>query len=713
MFKVQEDNTLAQLFFDKSKIMSDVSFEVRLEQIGKVNLNFTGAETEEKTDALGNYTQYKYRYQYEEKVDLSFTLQCYEHFLHAYIDVEVHCERLFGRNDSLIGENGVVVKIKDIGEMNGLFASYRHKDWWTRPHFNKDVSTLPPRTQSLLWHHQNHYYYLLPVVGPVFKTDIEGAEEGFHLSISSFDGGRNRCETPIFVLSRGENPFELAKQTSKRLIEVSSNTRTIEDKQYPDRLDYLGWCSWDAFYQKVNEEGILNKVKEFKVKQLPVKWIMIDDGWSQINEERLEGFEPDQEKFPHGFKDLTNKLKNHFGIDSVGVWHTLAGYWGGIHPNSSLANDMAPNLLRTTSDKLIPYPDKGRGYAFWDAWHSYLQQQGIDFVKVDGQSAINNFLMGQMSIGEASAETHKALEASVGIHFNHCVINCMGMASENIWNRPISAVSRSSDDFVPEDENGFAEHALQNVYNSFYQGEIYWGDWDMFWTVHKDANRHALLRALSGGPIYTSDRVDQTDASILWPLILKNGRILRCDQPGRPTRDTLMMNPVEEQKPLKVWNTSNGIGLLGVFNLSQETVTGTVSPANIEGMAAEKYYIYDYFNQKVSLLHHNESIQISQERNDYTFYLVIPKDHVIKPLGLIDKYVAPATFTTQYTTNDKVVVSLKEGGMFSFLAESEVKQVKVNGEEVQVKRLNKDEPIYFVDCSFVTNESILIEIQGS
>ncbi|MCM3443497.1 Sip1-related alpha-galactosidase [Metabacillus halosaccharovorans] len=709
MSRLQEDKPVV---FHTSKIMSDISIEVQLDQIGKVILDFSGVDVEEKTDRLGAYTKCKYSYKYDEKVDLSFILHSYESFLHAYLDVSVHSERLFGKNDCLSGENGVIVKIKDIGEVNGLFAAYRHKDWWTRPHFNKDVTTLPPRTQSLLWNDLQDYYYLLPVVGPVFKTDIEGAEHGLQLLVSSFDGGRTKCKTPVFVLGKGENPFKLAKLTTNRLLEISGNTRPIENKQYPERLDYLGWCSWDAFYQQVNEKGILSKAEEFKQKQLPVKWMMIDDGWSQMKEERLEGFEPDKEKFPNGFKPLTDKLRDDYSVDSVGVWHTLAGYWGGVHLDSSLANDMAPYLFKTTSDKLIPYPEKGKGFAFWDAWHSYLQQQGIDFVKVDGQSAINNFLMGQMSIGEASVETHKALEASVGIHFNHCVINCMGMGPENIWNRPISSVARSSDDFVPEDENGFAEHALQNVYNSFYQGEIYWGDWDMFWTVHKDANRHALLRAISGGPIYTSDRVDETDASVLWPLILNDGRILRCDQPGRPTIDTLMINPVEEQKPLKVWNTSNGIGLLGVYNLSQHAVNGTVSPANIEGFGAKEYFVYDYFNQKINVLDYDETIEFTQEKDDYSFYLIIPKDHVIKPLGLLEKYIAPATFATQYSTEDKVVVSLEEAGEFSFLAESEVKQVKVNGEKVPIKRLNKEEPIYVVDCSFVTNGKITIEIQG-
>ena len=707
-----ENKELLQLFNDKDRVLNDVKFELELEQNGKVNLEFVEVKTDTQVDSFGEYKRYQYIYRWEEQVDFSFILHCYgQQFVHAFIDVVVNSEKLFTQNDSLSAKNSVVITIKDMGDIEGLFASYRHKDWWTRPHFNKDVTTLPARTQSLLWKNQHSYHYILPVVGPEFKTDLEGAEEGVQLKVSSYDSGRNQGYTPIFILAHGDNPFALARETSQRLLDVSSNTRLRYQKRYPERLDYLGWCSWDAFYHKVNEEGILNKVSEFKEKEIPVKWLMIDDGWSQTAEERLNGFEPDAQKFPSGFKQLTMELKNSFGIDSIGVWHTLAGYWGGIHPKSKLANEMSPNLYKTNSQKLIPYPEKGKGFGFWDAWHSYLKEQGIDFVKVDGQSAINNFMEGQMSIGESSVETHKALEASVGIHFDHCMINCMGMASENIWNRPISSVSRSSDDFVPEDEHGFVEHALQNVYNSYYHGEIYWGDWDMFWTEHKDAGRHALLRALSGGPVYVSDRVGQTNPEVLWPLIMKDGSILRCDQPGRPTTDMLMVNPVEEKKPLKVWNTSNGIGLVGVFNVSQEQVVGNIGPRDIDGFDSNDYLVYDYFNQTVKELGKDERFEVTLEKDSYSFYLIIPKAHVITPLGILDKYVAPATFVVELTSSEKVVVKVKEAGVFGFVTESEVKVVKVNGKEVIVDRLTDNGPIYTIDCSSFVNESMIVEIQ--
>jgi hypothetical protein len=690
--------------------MEGIQFQLNLNQSNHIDVDLVTKEISEGRNHFGQFTRYEYSAKENDRFDFSFTLDCYEQFVHAFVDVTIHHERLFARNDYLPSENGVVIKVKSLGNLKGLMANYRHKDWWTRPHFKHDLSTLPDRTQSLLWKSENSYYHIIPICASVFKSDIKGAERGFTISISSFDGGRNLCQTPVFVLGKGDNPFALSKQITKEVIELRGESRTIDEKRYPERLEYFGWCSWDAFYQDVNEEGVLNKVKELKEKEVPVKWLMIDDGWSKTTNNRLSTFEPDPEKFPGGFKNLTHQVKNTHGVDSVGVWHTFAGYWGGVDPDSSLAKEMESTIYKTKSEKLIPHPNSEKGYRFWDTWHAYLKKQGIDFVKVDGQSGINNFMMEQMSIGESSLESHKALEASVGIHFDHCMINCMGMAAENIWNRPISSVSRSSDDFVPDDEHGFSEHAVQNVYNSFYHGQLYWGDWDMFWTKHKDAKRHALLRSVSGGPIYTSDAVGETDAAVIWPLIYQDGRILRCDQPGKPTADILLKDPTYDGVPLKVWNTTGETGVVAAFNvdLSGIEACGTISPSDIEGASAKEYFVYDYFKQKLEVMKKDERKPITLFQEEFALYLFIPKKSELAPIGLLDKYISAATFKTNYSTAETLSVQVTEGGKFAFISETKPTHVTVNGQEVTVDRLSEDESIYTVNCS--SSEPIIIEM---
>lgn len=72
---------------------------------------------------------------------------------------------------------GVVIRVRALPGIAGLMANYQHKDWWTRPHFDKDIRTLPSRALSLLWKTDRTYFHLLPICGNQFRTDM-GGESG-------------------------------------------------------------------------------------------------------------------------------------------------------------------------------------------------------------------------------------------------------------------------------------------------------------------------------------------------------------------------------------------------------------------------------------------------------------------------------------------------------------------------------------------------------
>jgi len=708
--KILDDTQLLNLTVEDKRVLQDISISVRLDNNSKVNLPLVDTKKRivEDEKAGGNFTELLHTFTKEGDISFVLRFRFVNDIIFAYVDTLIVNERMQSRHRYFAPESGIEIKVKGLGHIEGLMANYQHKDWWTRPHFSTNLSTLPDRTQSLLWKANGSYYHLLPVVDEVYRTELVGNEDGFTIKISSYTGGFDRCQTFAFAIGKGNSPFELAKQTIEKTVkELGSPTLVREDKRYPETLEYLGWCSWDAFYHQVSEKNIIEKMNELKDKELPVKWVMIDDGWLDIKDNRLHSFGADKGKFPNGLSSISEKLKQQFGVSNVGVWHTIAGYWGGIHED--LAKTLGDSTYRTNSQKYVPHPDASKGFEFWNKWHSELKKQGIDFVKVDSQSAINNFMMYQQSIGEAARGAHSALEASVGIHFDQCIINCMGMAAENIFNRPISSVSRNSDDFVPGEEISFKEHALQNSYNSFYHGELYWGDWDMFWTNHEEDIQNAVLRALSGGPIYFSDRVGETDSSKIWPLIQKDGRILRADQPGLPTEDCLFINPNIEEKPLKIWNTKNGVGVIGAFNINVEgkTVTGTVSPSDIPGLTGEKFAVLDYFNKNVKLLSKNDQLTLSLEKEGVAFYNIMPFQNVA-PIGLINKYLAPGTVSASNFYENKLVVSTIEAGTFGFVSDKHPKEAYVNKENVAIRSIT--DVFYTIDCPNQHEGEQLIEI---
>lgn len=616
----------------------------------------------------------------------------------ASVSAETVNDNDFGKQRAFAAEHAIVVTIRPREAIEGLMANYQHKDWWTRPHFDTDPARLPARTQSIVWQTAGGFYHLLPVVGAAWRTDAVGADGGFALRLSAYESGHRRCDTLAFALAAGDDPYGLVRSNLDAALEaLDYPTLSRESKTYPEPLDRLGWCSWDAFYHQVDEAGLLAKAEELQGLGLPVGWVMIDDGWSDTKDGKLMAFEADPVKFPGGLKRAVSALKSRFGIRHVGVWHTIVGYWGGIHEESGIAKTSRESLYQVPRGNLVPYPDAGRGFGFWHAWHGFLRRQGIDFVKVDGQSSVLNYMKERRSVGEAAAAAHEALEASVALHFNDTIINCMGMASENVWHRPKSAISRNSDDFVPQEKRGFPEHALQNGYNSYYHGAFYWGDWDMYWSNNHDDNQNAVLRSVSGGPIYISDAPGNTNPANVWPLIYADGTIIRCEGTANPTPDCLLADPAERPVPLKLWNTAGGAGVVAAFHIHPDAapVDGFIGPGDVPGLAGEEFAVYEHFTQSCSFMKAGQREAIRLEESGYALFAVVPVAGSVTPIGLADKYISPASIAACFADGDKTVVTLREGGRFAFAAKGHPERASVNGEPAAIKQIS--DYVYEID----------------
>lgn len=702
MFQFMNYENAIQCTLDDTPVLSGLSIKVKLDNGEESDLHLSTSFRGEATGSNGSYTEYDYLY--TDKADMitvNLKLHSFEKQVAVYIHVQVANEQPYGRQRSLAAENGIMIIIEQLSDVLGLMANYRHKDWWTRPHFDINYRTLPPRTQSLLWKTNQGYYQLLPVCDNKYRADLVGCERGMMVTLSSFQGGHDECHTLAFLLGTGTDPFELAEEnTQSALLLIDASITVRRQKRYPEILDYLGWCSWDAFYHEVDEKGLLDKARELQSLDLPVRWVMIDDGWSQVdnNGRKLKGFDAEQTKFPNGLSATISALKKEFGIRWVGVWHTIVGYWGGIDPIS--INGCEESIYRTNKGKYIPYPKATRAFGFWHAWHSRLKRDGVDFVKVDSQSAIYNYMKDELPIGEAAFEAHTALEASVALNFEGCIINCMGMASENIWHRPMSSVSRNSDDFVPQERDSFKEHALQNAYNSYYHAPFYWGDWDMFWTDNHDSEQNMILRAVSGGPIYFSDPLLRTNPNLLSPLIYRDGRIIRCDRPGLPTEDCLFIDPTMQQIPLKIWNTINGVGVIAVFHISKDgaDVEGSICPVDIPGLMGDRFIVVDRMNETVIRLHRDERYPIRLGDRNSALYLIYAVKGPVVPIGLMNKLISADSMISVRTDVKQTYVRLKEGGAFAFTAIRRPKAVYISGKEIRIDPVKDEVGLYQVDC---------------
>lgn len=708
MLEMLEKNSQLILSDGRSPILEGIEILARLEDGQESALSFISMK---KTSPSAASLVFRAA---DSRIEAQLEIMMKGNHAVVYVRAEIQHDEGYRDRRSFAANHGLVLRIHKIPDVDGLMANYQHKDWWTRPYFNKNPNTLPAKTLSLLWRSGQRFSCLLPICDRPYRADLCGSESGVKVGLSTYQGGFDRCNTVAFVLGVGNNPYALAEENVRLALEhAHAGAQPRSKKKYPEILDYLGWCSWDAFYHTVDANGLLAKTEELAKQHVPVRWVMIDDGWSEVSEDKkLRSFDAVASKFPQGLSAVIHRMKAQHSIRWVGVWHTIAGYWNGIDPEGELFAALQPYLYQNNSGAWIPAPEAAKGFGFWRTWHSFLQRQGVDFVKVDSQSAVANFLQNQVPIGKAASAAHQALEASAGIYFNGCIINCMGMSSENIWHRPASSVSRNSDDFVPEVENGFNEHALQNAYNSFFHGPLYWGDWDMYWTQNHDDLQNMTLRAISGGPIYISDKLGATNPAHIWPLIYRDGKIIRCNQPGLPTPDCITVDPATHPVPLKIWNLvdDTGTGVVAAFHVhgEQQAVQGSFGPSDIPEIEGESFLVFEYFSQNLIELNAGERRPFRLRPTETALFVFIPKKPGVTPIGLIDKMISPDAIEHCFQRKGKTSIVLREGGQFAFSSKIAPDSVSVNGEEHSWEQGNQPE-LYVIHCQSIET-SVLIEI---
>ncbi len=559
---------------------------------------------------------------------------------------------------------GISIEVEDVKRW---MADYRHSEWWCRPEFGTAFTQVPEETQLLIYEKTDGTYgVIVPVVSEQYKCVLAGTEEGLVAKLFSWYEGLTACKGLAFLWGEGENPHALIEECVREAMKLLNHgCRMRTERRYPELFEYLGWCSWDAFEIRVDEESLVGKCQEFQDKNIPIRWVILDDMWAEVRDfygmeyknrsqmchlmhsSRLYSFGADPYRFPNGLKGCIDRIKS-YGL-KVGMWHPTTGYWMGLDPQGDAFRQVKEHLIHTVEGSWVHGPEQEKAYGFYNAFHDYLQGCGAEFVKIDHQSMSRRFFKKLGPVGQVARSYHKGMEASVGQHFDNQLINCMGMASEDMWNRNISPISRCSDDFMPENREWFTKHILQCAYNSLIHGQFYYCDWDMWWTDDGQAVKNSVLRAISGGPIYVSDTAGRSRGEVLKPLAFEDGRILRCDRPAMPARDCLTEDPVHGGRIFKVQNLCNGCGVIAVFNLDEEEkpVSGRISAGDVEGLSGREFGVYEHFSGEFRVIGAEEAFDLTLENAEaFKLYILVPLQNGCGMIGRTDKYISPASVRT-------------------------------------------------------------------
>ncbi len=605
------------------------------------------------------------------------------------------------------GENNALEK--------DLLCLHRHKVWWMRPIFcssDQDEMIIPSETIFILGFDDCEdgemddtceekmiedvkiYRLILPLILPdkngytscsLKSSSMDTTEVELH----SETGGK-----VALYCGRSSNPFELIQDGVAMASAAAQNYHNddvnksgkdrMEASHYPLPLksipsfaNKLGWCTWNSFYTQLNGEKITSAVKSLWSKDIPVKWIIIDDGWQHTtNDEADNGMQwgerllnvqgPSPDKFGLdalmtqendslvtkqsllSLKETISQLKLKYpggigmGLDAVLAWHALPGYWLGLSneeennkyqgPDTTLyyphfSTNIIENDFSTTKEQSII---KGIGIAnnpaiFYEQYHSFIDRSGFDGVKVDAQGvhgflrsystlvgeegsqnkesephrhqisvrqqdALASSILQRFSSDKSSVEHHnKATDKTNSNPLSTNNIMCMCHSPEIIYRLPqlysnTKPLMRVSDDFYPENDFCHGPHIVACSFNSLLLCNLASPDWDMFWTNSVTGELHAMARAISGGPIYFSEKPSSIDSSIIEKLVCKNGVVLLCCDHARPIRNSLFSDPLDaDSYPMVLWNinghvdstSSNEVwptsGVLAIFNIGGST----------------------------------------------------------------------------------------------------------------------------------------------
>ena len=334
-------------------------------------------------------------------------------------------------------------------------------------------------------------------------------------------------------------------------------------------------------------------------------------------------------------------------------------------------------------------PDSKPLNKFYDDFYGYLKDQGFSFVKIDNQLVTERMSVNNFPIFDGAEKYHEALNAAVAKNFNNTIINCMDMTPDAYLNFGSAAVARAEDDYYPAYDTAqtykfvmgkAAGHIMQAAFNSLYFSQMVYPDFDMFESISPNGTFHAIARAINDGPIYITDKINEHNFKVLFPLVYSDGTILRASDPLLPTEDCLFNIP--GSKLFKAFSMDGNVGLLGIWNVSNsESGVGSFKPMDVHSIKGKQFGIYEYFRKEFMVADRNQTIHFSIDKIPYRLYYIIPMSNGSGVIGLVNKYNAPAAVLNSKVSLNEVTATIYEGGEFAAFIRKKPVSVTVDGKD--------------------------------
>ena len=521
------------------------------------------------------------------------------------------------------------------------------------------------------------YLTLLPLSKGSTMSWLDTSKGGeLKLVLGNFGSGTESGKISTLVWAKDRDLYRALHKTWELAVsELDGSTGWRKDKTYPEAFEYLGWCSWEHFKKKIDSDKLIQATKTIENSGLPIRWVLVDDGFQIEQGLALQSFDPNPKTFPGGWEPLLS-MRNENKIKWFGLWHSYMGLWRGINKKNKF-DDLNEDFI-PFGKQLGPGKSKQGAQRFYDAFIGSVADAGFDFVKIDNQSLYNNKQKNVDSSVQINTWMSEALENAVKKRMPQGMINCMSQGTPQVLGTRCSAVSRVSIDYKLKDLAKAKAHIEQSYVNTLFQGQSVWPDHDMFHSSDPDCGElMAISKAMSGAPIYLSDNPDDFCAAFIRPLAFQDGELLRPLAPGFPLPDSVMMDVYKGGKAFRVIAPlANKCAALVTYNLShpgEQTVKTEITAADYphasgmiqpyEGpwdLPKEGLVVFDWRMGSGQKLDTPYSVELTGFSDRLLLLAPIENDWAV--IGARDKYLSPVAVKAVDASSEKLTIEMVEGG---------------------------------------------------
>ena len=537
---------------------------------------------------------------------------------------------------------------------------------------------------------------VLPIAGRETVAWLgTGTDGGPSVRVGTLGTARFAGSVDVLAAAWGPEPMaacDAAWRAAMSAPSVRGRVRHRTEKRYPPVFETLGWCSWEAFRADISEAILTDALDALGASRVPVRWALIDDGWLDgrstrhtdpklCDDRALTSFGAHPERFPNGLRPV-REAAERAGLDWAGLWLNFNGYWEGLHDGHT-EDSLRPHLTEVRPGVHQPSPRAVAQRRFYDAMLAPAADSGFDFVKVDNQARSMELYRGSAAnAAAAAAGNSEALEAAAASRFD-AMINCMAHNNACAFSTAWSAVTRTSEDYLKHDRWRAKMHLYHSFANALYFAPTVWGDHDMFHSSDRvAAGVMARSKALSGGPVYVSDRPEELEARVIEPLALSDGRILRALAPAAPTPDSVFVNPYTGGRAFRAAApTADGSAAVAAYNLSEPDgrVVGRVERADLAfARSLAGHRAGDTGADRVALYDAGARVALELRDSGYArelgpledlFAILAPLENGWAVFGALEKHLSPAACEVRVRARGELVVASSDGLAVSVWAE--------------------------------------------